>query len=171
MRARTRERKNSPRQTKYVSASDHKLPFPVPARRCPVIFPRHLSQFILLTETVSMRRLGRGSLRGGGFLPPTDPSRYRRNRPSLLIYLLIYNLYIHDTTYISYASYKFLLFPSKINKKKINRCTIVVQHGISKILSRRKFILRNIKFLLTKIEPKFEINFKETRIVFILQLM
>lgn len=145
MRARTRERKNSPRQTKYVSASDHKLPFPVPARRCPVIFPRHLSQFILLTETVSMRRLGRGgvrgSLRGGGFLPPTDPSRYRRNRSSLLIYLLIYNLYIHDTTYISYASYKFLLFPSKINKKKINRCTIVVQHGISKILSRRKFIL------------------------------
>lgn len=170
MRARTRERKNSPRQTKYVSASDHKLPFPVPARRCPVIFPRHLSQFILLTETVSMRRLGRGSLRGGGFLPPTDPSRYRRNRSSLLIYLLIYNLYIHDTTYISYASYKFLLFPSKINKKKINRCTIVVQHGISKILSRRKFILRNIKFLLTKIEPKFEINFKETRIV-LLQLM
>lgn len=64
-----------------------------------------------------MRRLGRGSLRGGGFLPPTDPSRYRRNRSSLLIYLLIYNLYIHDTTYIFYvSSYKFLSSFSIKNK-------------------------------------------------------
>lgn len=39
-------KKNSPSQTKYISVSDHKLPFPVPARRWPTIFPRHLSWFI-----------------------------------------------------------------------------------------------------------------------------
>ena len=91
------------------------------------------------------------------------------------VYLFIYLFIIYiSTTQLIYFMYLrtnfFLLFPSKINKKKINRCTIVVQGRISKILSRRKFILRNIKFLLTKIEPKFEINFKETRIV-LLQLM
>lgn len=92
-------------------------------------------------------------------------------RVYLFIYLFIIYISTTQLIYLMHRTNFFLLFPSKINKKKINRCTIVVQHGISKILSRRKFILRNIKFLLTKIEPKFEINFKETRIVFILQLM
>lgn len=41
-----RRKKNSPSQTKYISVSDHKLPFPVLARRWPTIFPRHLSWFI-----------------------------------------------------------------------------------------------------------------------------
>lgn len=41
-----RRKKNSPSRTKYISVSDHKLPFPVPARRWPTIFPRHLSWFI-----------------------------------------------------------------------------------------------------------------------------
>lgn len=45
MRVRT-VKKNSPSQTKYITVSDHKLPFPVPARHWPTIFPRHLSWFI-----------------------------------------------------------------------------------------------------------------------------
>lgn len=40
-----KERRNSPSQTKYISVSDHKLPFPVAAGRA-TIFPGHLSQFI-----------------------------------------------------------------------------------------------------------------------------
>lgn len=45
MRVRT-VKKNSPSQMKYISVSNHKLPFPVPARHWPTIFPRHLSWFI-----------------------------------------------------------------------------------------------------------------------------
>lgn len=131
------KKKNSSRQTKYVSASDHKLPFPVPARRC----PRYISETFIPVypphgdgiDTKIGERESEVPLRGGGFLPDR-PFQIPRNRSILLIHLLIYNLYIqHDTVSMNFFPFSYYIDQKYTVKKKINRVT---WRRISMILSK-----------------------------------